>query len=151
MRLSSTHKRILYASCSTLWLSGVLWLVFHYFLRQNGAFGPAPHGLEKWWLRLHGLAVFATLVVLGSLITAHGTTSWRVRRQRASGLLGVLLAAWLAASGYALYYLVADRETSWLPLLHWGGGLAAPLFLLGHLRYRLARKTRLRPIAPARA
>lgn len=134
MRLSSVHQRALHLSFGLLWLSGLLWLIFHYFLRQQGDFGPAPHVLEKWWLRLHGLAVFAMLLMLGSLITAHGRLAWRVKRQRRSGLSMLLLAGWLVGSGYALYYLVDDRQASWLPLLHWAAGLAAPLWLWSHRR-----------------
>jgi hypothetical protein len=134
MRLSPNHKRALHVAFLGLWCSGVLWLLFHYFLQQPGDFGPRPHPLEHWWLRLHGLAVFAMLIALGSLIPAHGPLAWRVRRQRVSGLAMFFLAAWLVGTGYALYYLVGERDASWLPVLHWGAGLSAPLWALLHRR-----------------
>lgn len=134
MRLSPLHKRALYACFALLWLSGSLWLVFHYFLRQPGEFDSTAHPLEIWLLRLHGLMVFAGLVALGSVITGHGKPAWRVKRQRRSGLTMAALFLWLSGTGYALYYFAADREESWLPLLHWGVGLAMPLLLAAHLK-----------------
>lgn len=140
MRLSLSHKRVLQATFLLLWCSGLLWLLLHYFLRQQGDFGPVPHPLEKWSLRLHGLAVFMGLVLLGSLIPVHGRQAWRVRRQQRSGLAMTLTAVWLAGTGYALYYLVSDREASWIPVLHWGAGMAGPLLVLQHLRHRWVRR-----------
>src|SRR5512139_106729 len=63
IRLGPRHKKLLYAGFALLWLSGALWLAFHYFFRIEGEFGPKPHPLEAWWLhpleawwlRLHGL------------------------------------------------------------------------------------------------
>ena len=48
-----------------LWLSGGLWLIFHYFMRPVGEFGPEPHALEPWWLALHGFFAFLSLTVIG--------------------------------------------------------------------------------------
>ena len=68
IRLSARHRRVVYASFSILWLSGVLWLLFHYFLQRTGTFGNEPHALEPWWLRLHGLAMMVMLITAGSLV-----------------------------------------------------------------------------------
>ena len=151
MRLSPAHKRALHVIFVVLWCSGLLWLLFHYFLQRPSDFGPRPHALEHWWLRLHGLTVFAMLVALGSLIPAHGPVAWRVRRQRVSGLSMILLSIWLVGTGYALYYFVGDRSESWLPVLHWGAGLAAPLLLLAHLRRRRRQTSHIVPDLAARA
>lgn len=145
MRLSPLHKRALYACLALLWLSGSLWLVFHYFLRLAGEFGDTAHPLEVWLLRLHGLMVFAALVALGTIITGHGKPAWRVKRQRRSGLTMAGLSLWLSLTGYALYYFVAARDESWLPLLHWGVGLATPLLLAVHLKRKSHARQR-RPL-----
>jgi len=134
IRLGIQHRRVVYASFSVLWLSGVLWLLFHYFLQRPGNFGNEPHVLESWWLRLHGLAMMATLVTAGSMVVHHARRAWQLQKNRLLGALlsGVLL--WLAVSGYTLYYFSSDDNQAWLPLLHWVPGLALPVALALHIR-----------------
>ena len=55
-RLSRAQRVATYAAFAAAWLSGTFWLLFHYFLQQQGEFALEPHPLEHWWLRLHGLA-----------------------------------------------------------------------------------------------
>lgn len=142
IRLGQRHKRLLHAAFALLWTSGVLWLVFHYFLQSAGDFGPRPHPLENWWLRLHGLAAMLALVALGSVATNHMRLAWGRRRNLASGLamLGYLIS--LAATGYALYYFSSDTNAIWLPLLHWGAGLALPVGLAFHVLVGRQRQPR---------
>ena len=134
IRLGPRHKKSLYAGFALLWLSGVLWLAFHYFLRLEGEFGPEPNPLEAWWLRLHGLMAMAALVLAGSLAPNHIRLAWDRRRNHRSGLPMLALTVWLAATGYALYYFSTDDNAAWLPMLHWIAGLALPLGLLQHIR-----------------
>lgn len=139
IRFSLRHKRALYAVFALLWISGALWLAFHYFLSVPGEFGLAPHPLEKWWLRLHGLAAFAALVAVGSVLPIHARRAWHLRKNRGSGLAMKSVFLWLAASGYALYYFATDANETWLPLLHWAVGLSLPLMLILHIRLGRAR------------
>jgi len=143
IRLSARHRRVVYASFSILWLSGVLWLLFHYFLQRTGTFGNEPHALEPWWLRLHGLAMMVMLITAGSLVVHHARRAWQLQKNRLLGitLTGMLL--WLAVTGYALYYFSSDENQAWLPLLHWVPGLALPLVVALHVR-RGQRRTRRR-------
>ncbi len=134
IRLGPRHKKLLYAGFALLWLSGALWLAFHYFLRAEGEFGPEPHPLEAWWLPLHGLMAMAALVLAGSLAPNHIRLAWNRRKNHRSGLPMFALTVWLAATGYALYYFSSDDNAAWLPLLHWIAGLALPLFLVLHIR-----------------
>jgi hypothetical protein len=133
VRLGPRHKRLAYATFALLWVSGALWLLFHYFLGVEGDFGPEPHALEKWWLRLHGLAGMLALVALGSLLTNHVRLAWQRNKNRTSGLPMLALTVWLAVTGYALYYFASDANAAWLPLLHWIAGLALPLALTAHV------------------
>lgn len=135
IRLSKHHKRWLYSVFSLLWLSGSLWLVSHYFMRVQGEFGEAPHPLEIWWLRLHGLVVFAALLTLGSVLPTHAHRAWQLKKNRHSGLFMKILFLWLAMTGYALYYFADTENTDWLPLLHWIVGLSLPLMLVFHIRH----------------
>lgn len=133
IRLGSRHKRLAYAAFTLLWTSGALWLLFHYFFRVEGDFGPTAHPLEAWWLRLHGLMAMLALLAIGSLATHHMRLAWSRRKNLRTGLPMLVLTAWLAATGYALYYFASDDNAAWLPLLHWIAGLALPGWLSIHV------------------
>lgn len=128
--LSANHRRLIYGVGTGLWLSGGAWLIFHYFLVQNGEFGPTPHPLEPWWLKAHGAFAFAALWSFGLLWGIHIVNGWAVHRRRRSGGLLVGTLTWLVLSGYLLYYLSDERLRPIVSLLHWGVGLAS-LGLLG--------------------
>ena len=134
IRFAAPHRKFLYSVFSLLWLSGALWLVFHYFMRVPGEFGIAPHPAEIWRLRLHGLMVFAVLVALGTVLPVHARRAWQLKKNRRSGLLMKAIFLWLAVTGYALYYFASDSNENWLPLLHWGAGISVPLMLVLHIR-----------------
>lgn len=134
IRLGQRHRRILQGIFFGTWLSGTLWLLFHYFLTSPGPFGFAPHPLEKWWLRLHGAFAFAILVAAGSVLPVHARTAWQRNRNRRTGLVLQICLAWLAATGYALYYFGGESTETWLPPLHWLPGLALPVVLALHVR-----------------
>jgi hypothetical protein len=130
-----------YASGAGIWLTGALWLLFHYFLASDGPFGPTPHPLEFWSRAAHGAFGFASLWVFGMLWGSHVVEGWRSRRRRWSGSLAFALFAWLVASGYLLYYLGNDGLISAVSLLHWSIGLATPLpFLLHRFAGTAAKK-----------
>jgi hypothetical protein len=121
-----------------LWVSGGLWLVFHYFLRREGEWGPEPHALEPWWLRLHGAFAFLAVWTFGFLWAAHILGGWASGRRRWTG---VLLAAWLlvmATSGYLLLYAGDDGAWGVLSPTHWIAGLALPAIYLAHRFLRRA-------------
>ena len=145
IRLGARHKKMLYTGLALLWASGALWLLFHYFFQAEGDFGPEPHGLESWWLRLHGLAAMLALMLLGSLLPNHVKLAWTRRKNRRTGLPMLAVWGWLAATGYALYYFSSDANAAWLPLLHWGVGLTLPALLVVHLKQVRRRSTRSAP------
>jgi hypothetical protein len=140
IRFGHRHRRALYGVFLGVWLSGAVWLLFHNFFTTQGEFGPAPHALEKWWLRLHGLFAFAALVVVGSVLPVHAHGAWRKRKNRPTGVIMKSWVLWLAATGYALYYFSSEANEVWLPLLHWVVGLALPLMLWTHIRRGRARQ-----------
>lgn len=134
IRLSARHRRWLAGVFGLLWIPGALWLLFHYFLRPEGEFGPRPHVLEAWWLRLHALAAFAALVAIGTVLPAHARRAWVLNKNRGSGLAVKSALAWLALTGYALYYFADPEARPWLPWLHWVAGLAMPALFVWHIR-----------------
>lgn len=141
VRLALRRRRLVYGVGTGLWLSGVLWLVFHYFMRREGEFGPMPNPLEHWWLVAHGLFAFMALWLFGLLWGQHIAGAWRTGRSRISGwfLFGVL--AVLIASGYLLYYAGGDETRSIVSPIHWIVGLALPLPFLVHRFFKAIPQT----------
>lgn len=137
VRLHPARRWLTYGVGIGLWTTGVLWLVFHYFLAQQTAFGPAPHPLEFWWRAAHGFFGFASLWTFGLLWSAHIVGAWKSGRHRVSGGAVFVLLAWLIGSGYLLYYLGSDEVIADVSLLHWSVGLVLPVPFLIH---RLLRK-----------
>jgi hypothetical protein len=130
------HRYLVWPIVAGVWLSGVLWLVFHNYLVQRGEFGLTANPLELWWLRAHGAFAFASLWLLGFLSVAHVGARWEWRRQRRSGLILLGVYIWLVLSGYLLYYAGSDQLRAAVSLGHWTVGLAALFFLLLHRRIR---------------
>lgn len=133
LRLLPGQRKALYVSTGALWLSGALWLLYHYFMAVNSPFGPTPNPLEQWWLRLHGLSAMAALLAVGSVLPYHAHRAWTLNKNRALGFALLSALAWLTLTGYALYYFATDSNQHWLPLLHWIPGLALPLLLTMHI------------------
>lgn len=148
IRLTRRHQRWVHGCFGMLWLSGAMWLLFHYFLQTPGTFGPQPHALEPWWLRLHGIAMMATLVLVGTTLIHHAHKAWRLGRNRFMGALLTGCIIWLATTGYALYYFINDINEAWLPLLHWIPGLSLPAIIAAHV---LAGRARQKPRRTAEA
>jgi hypothetical protein len=91
-------------------------------------------GAWRVWLRQFWL--------LGILSAAHIAAGWRNRQRRWTGTVMLAVIACLLVSGYLLYYLRDDRLIAATALLHWSGGLAAPLAFLLHRFAQTARKKR---------
>ncbi|HUS23399.1 MAG TPA: hypothetical protein VM369_00495 [Candidatus Binatia bacterium] len=128
-----------YGAGALLLVTGLLWLVFHYALAIPGPYGPQPHPLEYFWLRLHGAAAMLGLLALGSLVPMHVHRAWQQRRSRISGTVTIVASVTLILSGYLLYYFATEASRSWIAAVHWGVGLAALPVLLWHAsaRFRL--------------
>ena len=126
-----------------VWLSGGLWLLFHHFFVEPGAFGPKIHPLEPWWLKLHGAFGFAAIWIFGLLWGAHVSRAWPGLRRRWSGGLMTGVFAWLIVSGYLLYYVGNENTRSVVSILHWGIGLASPI-CFGIHRLPIPRRLRSR-------
>ncbi len=133
VRLSPLHQGAVYGATATLAVSGIIWLVLHYFLAAPGKYGPQIHPLEPWMLRLHGAAAMAGLVIYGSLLPVHIRRAWSARRNIA---LGIGLAAFmllLTVTGYLLYYAGDQNTRPVISAAHWLLGLAVPVLLVWHI------------------
>lgn len=132
VRFGSSRLRAFYLIGVGVWLSGGLWLLFHYFLTKQGEFGPQSNPLEPWWLKLHGAFAFAAIWFFGLLWASHITVAWPFRRRRLSGSVLAAVILWLIVSGYLLYYVANDTARSILSVSHWAIGLACPLLYWAH-------------------
>lgn len=137
--LGHSGRWALYIISIGAWLTGGLWLLFHYFFVKQGEFGPTENPLDPWWLRLHGAFAFAAVWIFGLLWGVHITKTWPHKRRRWSGAALTSVFALLILSGYLLYYIGDDRARPLVSILHWGVGLVCPVFLLLH---RLPHKRR---------
>ena len=137
-RLPRWQRLALYIAGGALLLSGAVWLVLHYSLGAGA--GELPHPLEALSLRLHGLAAFGGLFVLGALAAAHIPQGWRLshrRRwvgQRRSGVTLCTLAALLVLTGYLLFYFAPEALRPALGWLHAAAGVSMAALLLSHRR-----------------
>lgn len=132
IRLTPLRRWLIYGVGVGLWTSGVLWLLFHYFMMRNTEFGPAPSAFEPWWLAIHAGFGFAAVWLMGLLWGVHIVGGWKMRRHRVSGSTLLAFLVWLVASGYLLYYLGGDQTRALVSLAHWTAGLALPLPFLVH-------------------
>lgn len=130
--LSRRQRRATYVIVALAWTSGALWLLFHYFLQQAGEFGPAPHPLEQWWLRLHGACAFLLLWIAGLVWAVHARGALRWPRRRPSGIAIIGAFCLLAASGYLIYYADEGLFRDTVEVVHWVVGLALAVPVLTH-------------------
>jgi hypothetical protein len=131
VRPSRGRRRAFFAISLALAGSGIGWLVSHYLMRAADA--ELPHAAEPWWLRAHGAAVLAFLIVFGSLLPTHAVPAWRRGRDRASGAALIGLAALLTVTGYGLYYAGNEALRSLTSRTHWVAGLASVAAVAWHL------------------
>ena len=125
LRLKRPYLWTVYAVAWGVWLSGVLWLIFHYFFRVRGQFGFRTNPMEPIWLMLHGGLAVASVFVFGFLWTSHVLAGWHMRWRRRSGGTLAGFTIFLILTGYALYYIGGSKTLAVMQILHWAIGLAA--------------------------
>jgi cation transport ATPase len=142
IQLKRLHRYLLYVVLLVLFFSGAAWAYVHYL-------SPRPEDLRNtlkaWALKIHGAAAMATLVLIGTVLTAHVKFAWSARRNRLNGIFFLTIFGVLTVTGYGLYYFGDDRLRAWTSWIHLGIGLILPLFLLAHIL--LGRRTRPAPRA----
>ena len=157
MRLGRHHRQWIYAIGGSLVGSGIGWLIAHYLLVDADSIGEAHHPSEPWWLRLHGAAVMAFLVVLGTILPGHVRRAWAARKNcaptvRKNVVTGIVMLSLLVAlmlTGYALYYSGDEDLRPYISTGHWVLGLAAAVGFYQHRRGRLQRGSKRNPVKQA--
>jgi hypothetical protein len=133
LRMPAWIRRWVYFAGGACSLTGVLWLLFHHFVRHEGEFGPQAHLLEPIWLTLHGGAALAMAWVFGLIWLAHVRRGWQRGRNRTSGATMTTSLLVLGLSGWGLYYLGDEAWREAASLLHWSLGLGATGWLPFHV------------------
>jgi hypothetical protein len=127
LKLPRGRRWTVYGICFGTWITGVLWLVYHYFMTTEGRFGPETHPLEQWWKILHAGFSFFAVGILGLLWGVHILRGWNSNWRRWSGgtLAGLFFV--LTVTGFGLYYIYVIDEAwrAWTSIIHWVLGLAA--------------------------
>ncbi|HTD03136.1 DUF4405 domain-containing protein [Undibacterium sp.] len=132
-RLERWHRWTLYGVGTALLLTGLLWLLAHYFLRVAGEFGETVHPLEHLSMQMHGAVSMIAWFFIGSLLNNHIRRAHNARRNTLTGWLMIALLSWLTVSGYGLYYLVTENNHHLWSLLHWISGILLPALVIWHI------------------
>jgi hypothetical protein len=138
-KLRRWHFQLLLWSLLALWVTGVAWLWLHYFQQVEGEFGPEPHPVEPWMLRLHGFFMLPAMLALGGIAVTHFVIGWRYKHKRVSGLVQAGLFLALILTGYALYYAGDETQRTIASITHWIIGAGAPIVFIWHLIVKARR------------
>lgn len=139
-RINRRYRALLSFVGLGTWVTGGLWLCFHYFFVQKGEFGPTPHPMEAWWLKLHGAFAFAIVWMFGLVWGIHVSKALPHRRRKPSGLTLISVLVALTVTGYLLYYAGSETLRPVISVAHWAIGLASPIAFLLHRGRRRKRK-----------
>jgi len=132
LRFAKSRRYTIYFISIGVFVTGVLWLIYHYFLREMGPFGYRNNPLELWWLKLHGGFSFASLWVFGLLWSVHILRGWNMRWRRWSGGALVVTMVLLTITGWGLYYFDSREWREWTSIVHWVIGLLALALFFMH-------------------
>lgn len=145
-RLPAWQRLGVYGSGASLLLTGVVWLAVHYSIGAGA--GELPHPIETWCIRLHGLAAFAALFMLGVLAAAHIPRGWRLSfqqgwpQQKSTGAMLCGTAALAVLTGYVLYYFAPESLRPAIGWMHAVIGALLAVLIASHRRgaRRLSRE-----------
>jgi hypothetical protein len=131
-RMPRRQRLAVYAVCTALWVSGVLWLVLDQFFAQPAQFGRTPHPLEAPLLLAHGILAIASAYLLGWVSARHVLLWWTEGLRRASGALLATLMALVGLTGFALFFVSSDRWQRYAQASHEVLGTVIVLFAVQH-------------------
>ena len=85
-------------------------------------------------MKVHGAAAMLTLVLLGALLAQHVPAGWTANKNRKSGAILLGAMAWLALTGYLLYYAGGESLRWYAAQSHLWVGIAACAIVALHIR-----------------
>jgi hypothetical protein len=132
LRLDPRFRLALYAAFSTLFITGIGWLVADR-MREGSSNDEAWQGAAAKLLMLHGGTAMATLMLLGALVPLHIQRAWRSRRNRVTAIGMLTLNSVLILTAFGLYYAGVDALRAWTSGIHEVVGLCLPFLFLVHV------------------
>lgn len=127
------HKHGMYTLLALLFASGVVWLVVHALATDVPLEMMQYQAVKLWSMRIHAMAAAITLMLLGAVWVTHSKMGWRLQKNRISGVIQLLSWLALALSAYLLGYAPDGALRLASQWLHWGLGMALPLFVVWHV------------------
>jgi hypothetical protein len=121
-RLPAAQRILLYGVLLGLLATGVVWEALDR--------GPAA----SFVMKIHGALAMAVLIVVGTLLAHHVPAGWATLKNRWSGICLLAILAWLAASGYLLYYSGSESLRTFASQSHLWIGVAAAIVVGWHIR-----------------
>jgi len=133
-------KRLVYAGLAVLTLSGIFWLIMHTLKTDVPAEMMVMQAVKSWSMRLHAFAASISLITLGAVWATHSRLGWQLQKNRVTGVLNIAVWLLLALTAYCLGYMPDGEFRDWSQRLHWGFGIALPLFVWLHMAKSSSRK-----------
>jgi hypothetical protein len=131
----------IYIVSGGIWLSGCVWVIFHYFLKAEDEFGFQNQSpWEHVSVVIHAAFSFFGIWVFGMLWLTHIKTGWITRTNRLTGGTLFSVVTWLILSGYGLYYIGNSNLRGWISYAHWIVGLAALAAFFIHIFPYLSKR-----------
>jgi hypothetical protein len=126
------QRLAVYVVSTTLWASGLLWLILDEFFSRQEQFGRTPHPLESPLLLIHGVVAIISAYVLGWISARHVLQWWSGGLRRWRGGAFTLLVVVLSLSGFALFFISSDAWQRLSKLTHEAVGTVIVLFAVQH-------------------
>jgi hypothetical protein len=142
VRMPNRQRAVIYAVLGTLWLTGCLWLLLDQFFSRPGPFGRTPHPWESPILLIHGILAVIGMYLLGWVSARHIVRWWPARLRRWSGGTLSAFLVLLVVSGFALFFVSADRWQRGAALMHDVLGLGVTVFGVQHWFFAKRRDMR---------
>lgn len=142
---SVRKKQAMYVCLLVLLISGILWLIFNNFVRIDGDFGPQHHPVEPWFLKIHSIAMFGYVFILGTLWPIHMKLGLKMenKKNKITGLILLITSIILVITGYGLFYVGSDLFRSIISITHWIIGIGLGVVFLIHSVKALNFSTRI--------
>lgn len=119
--MSRAQVVTMYISVSLTALTGIVFAWMKYFMKSDDPFAVANHPMQPYMLAAHVVVapvlVFAFGWIFGNHVVA-GLTNPAVPK-RTSGVVNVLVALPMIASGYLLQIATADATRKAMAVAHW--------------------------------
>ncbi len=133
IKIPKLHQMWLFSIFTLAWCSGVAFFVLKTWFIVEGEFGPEKHPFQFTSLQIHGLIAFLMMITYGYFIGTHVQNTWKMKSKRTSGILLVVIPAFMMITAYLLYYIAKDRTREIIGYVHLGIGLILPLILTIHV------------------